>query len=240
MLVPSIDFQNGRVVQLVQGERLALERDDLDRWIEAFRPFPLVQVIDLDAAMGRGSNDALVRRVTAALPCQVGGGVRSIARAEELFAAGARQVILGSSLFHDRGVDITKAGAFADAFGPERLVAAVDARAGHVTTHGWKTSLPITAVDAAVSLTPFVGAFLYTHVDTEGTLSGLDLEPVLAVQRATPRRLIAAGGIRSAAEVQRLDALGIDAVVGMAVYTGQIDLTALAPGPGNTARPGPV
>jgi phosphoribosylformimino-5-aminoimidazole carboxamide ribotide isomerase len=100
--------------------------------------------------------------------------------------------------------------------------------------------LPITAVDAAVSLTPFVGAFLYTHVDTEGTLSGLDLEPVLAVQRATPRRLIAAGGIRSAAEVQRLDALGIDAVVGMAVYTGQIDLTALAPGPGNTARPGPV
>ncbi|HUF46504.1 MAG TPA: HisA/HisF-related TIM barrel protein [Vicinamibacterales bacterium] len=243
VLVPSIDFQNGRIVQLVQGERLALESIDLDRWIDLFRPFPLVQVIDLDAAMGRGDNGALVSRVTAVRPCQVGGGIRSIERARALLDEGAERVILGSTLFSPTGVDIDQARAFTDSLGPERLVAAIDARGGQVVIHGWQTRLPLAPVDAAIALTPFVGTFLYTHVDTEGTLSGLDLDPVRAVRQATPRRLMAAGGIRSTAEIERLDGLGIDAVVGMAIYTGQIDLARLipaSPSPGNTSRPEPV
>jgi phosphoribosylformimino-5-aminoimidazole carboxamide ribotide isomerase len=224
MLVPSIDLQNGRVVQLVQGERLALASDDLDGWIERFRRFPIVQVIDLDAAMGRGSNDMLVRRVCGELPCQVGGGVRSVERAQALVASGARRIIVGSAFYTADGVDLAAAQTFAGAVGRDRVIAAVDARGDQVTIHGWKTTLPIAPADAAAALSPHAGGFLYTHVDTEGTMAGLKIDAVLAVRRATDRRVIAAGGIRSLAEVEQLDALGIDAVVGMAIYTGRIDL----------------
>jgi len=201
-----------------------LASDDLDGWIEKFSAFPIVQVIDLDAAMGRPANDTLVRRVTAALPCQVGGGVRSIERAQELLAAGALRVILGSSLFNDRGVNRGRAEAFAEVIDPDALVGAIDSRGGKVVIHGWKTPIPVTPEDAARILEPYVGAFLYTHVDTEGLLTGLNLPAVKSVQAATKRRLIAAGGIRSREEVDLLDKLGIDAVVGMAIYTGKMEI----------------
>jgi phosphoribosylformimino-5-aminoimidazole carboxamide ribotide isomerase len=224
VLIPSIDLMGGRVVQLQQGERLALQSDDLDGWIQKFSAFTIVQLIDLDAAMGRPANDELVRKVAAALPCQVGGGVRSIERAQELLAAGARRVILGSSLFNERGVNRARAEAFAEVLDPNVLVGAIDSRGGKVVIHGWKTPIPVTPEDAARALEPFVGTFLYTHVDTEGLLTGLNLEAVTSVQSATKRRLIAAGGIRSRDEVDVLDKLGIDAVVGMAIYTGKIEI----------------
>lgn len=215
----------GRVVQLQQGERLAIESDDIDGWIEKFSAFQIVQLIDLDAAMGRPANDELVRKVATALPCQIGGGVRSIERAQELLAAGARRVILGSSLFNERGVNRGRAEAFAEVLDPDLLVGAIDSRGGKVVIHGWKTPIPITPEDAARALEPFVGAFLYTHVDTEGMMTGLNLGAVKSVQAATKRRLIAAGGIRSREEVDTLDKLGIDAVVGMAIYTGAMAIT---------------
>lgn len=222
MLIPSIDFQNGRIVQLVQGDRLALESHDLDGWLTRFEHFPIVQVIDLDAAMGKGDNNTLVDYVCRRRACQVGGGLRTVARAQALLDAGASRVILGSSLFSADAVQLDRAGEFLDAFGPDPLVAAVDSRGGFVTIHGWKTMTRIPAVEAVATLSPYVGAFLYTHVDTEGTMLGLNLEAVLNVQRATQRRLIAAGGTRTMAEVDHLDSLGIDAVVGMALYTGAI------------------
>lgn len=214
----------GRVVQLQQGEKLVLASDDLDGWIDKFSAFPIVQLIDLDAAMGRPANDALVRRVASALPCQVGGGVRSIERAQELLAGGARRVILGSSLFNDRGVNRGRAEAFAEVIDPDLLVGAIDSKGGKVVVHGWKTPIPVTPEDAARTLEPYVGAFLYTHVDTEGLLTGLNLSAVKSVQAATKRRLIAAGGIRNREEVDTLDRLGIDAVVGMAIYTGAMEI----------------
>lgn len=223
MLIPSIDLMNGRVVQLVQGARVAIESDDLDGWITKFSAFPLVQVIDLDAAMGTGDNHTLVRYVCERLPCQVGGGVRTVTRARALLEdGGARRVILGSSLFTTGAVLVERAQEFHDALGPERLLAAVDSRGGQVSIHGWKTLTTIPAVDAVRALSPWVGGFLYTHVDTEGTMAGLNFEAVLAVAGATDKKVIAAGGIRSMDEVTRLEALGIDAVVGMAVYTGVI------------------
>lgn len=228
MLIPSIDLMNGQVVQLQQGERLALSSGDLDGWIARFSSFPIVQLIDLDAAMGKGDNRALVEKVCAALPCQVGGGVRTADRARELVAMGARRVIAGSSLFDATGVKADRAAVFADAIGADRLVAAVDSRGGQVVIHGWKTPVPISPVDAVRALEPHVSAFLYTHVDTEGLLTGLNLDVVKSVAAATSRRLIAAGGIRSMAEVDILDALGIDAVVGMAIYTGLIDVEGAA------------
>jgi phosphoribosylformimino-5-aminoimidazole carboxamide ribotide isomerase len=214
----------GRVVQLQQGERLALQSDDVDGWIAKFSNFQIVQLIDLDAAMGRPANDELVRYVAARIPCQVGGGVRSVERAQELLDAGARRVILGSSLFNDRGVNKGRAEAFAEALTPDALIGAVDSRGGRVVINGWKTPLTITPEDAARALESYVGALLYTHVDTEGMMTGLNLEAVTSVNDASRLRLIAAGGIRTREEIDALDALGIDAVVGMAIYTGAIDI----------------
>lgn len=227
MLIPSIDLQNGQVVQLVQGERLALQTRDLDAWIAKFARFPLVQVIDLDAAKGHGDNAALVARVARALPCRVGGGVRSAARAREVLASGARQVIAGSALFRDGGIDLAFAASLAEAVGRERVVAAVDGRGGRVVIHGWRTALEVTPAEAARALEPFCGGFLYTHVDTEGLMRGTDLAAVEAVRRATTRPLAAAGGITTREEIARLDAMGVDAVVGMAIYTGLLDLSGL-------------
>lgn len=224
MLIPSIDLQGGRIVQLVQGEKLAIEATDPEVWITRFSGFPRVQLIDLDAAKGHGDNAAMVASICGRLPCRVGGGIRSIERANAVLAAGAHAVIASSALFRDGAVDVVFARQLAEAIGVERVIAAVDSRGGHVAIHGWKTVLPVTAVDAVRALEPFCGEFLYTHVDKEGLMQGTDMEAILAVRRATTRRVTAAGGITTWEEIDRLDAQRVDAVVGMAVYTGQLAL----------------
>src|SRR5688572_4715078 len=224
MLIPSIDLQNGHVVQLVQGERLAIEAPDPEPWIARFERFPRVQLIDLDAARGRGDNGAMVTAICRRLPCRVGGGVRSIERAKQLLDAGAHAVIASSALFRNGAVDTEFARSLAGAVGADRVIAAVDSRGGQVVIHGWKTSLPITAVEAVRDLDPYCSEFLYTHVDREGLMQGTDMGAILAVRQATARRLTAAGGITTWEEIDALDAAGVDAVVGMAVYTGQLPL----------------
>lgn len=224
MLIPSIDLKAGQIVQLVQGERLALASDDLDGWIRKFERFPTVQIIDLDAAMGTGSNDAFVRRACARLTCRVGGGIRSIDRAAEVLAAGASQVIVGSSFFSATGPNIDFARDLAHAIGIDRIIAAVDSRGGRVVVKGWREAVPLSAVEAVRALEPYCTGFLYTHVDTEGLMRGTDFDAIMAVRRATNRRLTAAGGITTREEIDRLDAAGIDAVVGMAIYTGVLGI----------------
>jgi phosphoribosylformimino-5-aminoimidazole carboxamide ribotide isomerase len=224
MLIPAIDLKGGKVVQLIQGVKLAMETTDLDYWIQKFSGFPRVNVIDLDAAMNSGSNDHLVRDICGRLPCQVGGGVRTPARAIELATIGARKVIVGSALFTDKRVDVDSAQRFADAVGVERIIGAVDSKGGHVVTHGWKSATATTAVDAVRALERYCGEFLYTHVDKEGLMKGTDIAAIRRVRDATRRPLIAAGGITTQAEIDELDALGVDAVVGMAIYTGTLDL----------------
>ena len=224
VLIPSIDLQNGRIVQLVQGDKLAIETTDPEPWITRFSGFPRVQLIDLDAAMGKGTNAGLVREICGRLPCRVGGGIRSVERATTVLAEGAHAVIASSALFRDGRVDVDFARTLAGAIGADRLIAAVDSRGGQVAIHGWKTMLPITAVDAVRALEPYCGEFLYTHVDLEGLMQGTDMEAIMAVRRATSRRVTAAGGITTWQDIDRLDAAGVDAVVGMAVYTGQLPL----------------
>jgi phosphoribosylformimino-5-aminoimidazole carboxamide ribotide isomerase len=223
MLIPSIDLKGGAVVQLVQGERLAVRDEDVFRWVRRFERFAKVQVIDLDAAMGSGDNLALVRQIAGALSCRVGGGIRTVERAHDVLSAGAQQIIAGSSLFKNGQPDLAFAQTLSDAVGRERVIAAVDSRDGHVVIHGWKTVLPLTAAEAVRALEPYCDEFLYTHVDTEGLMGGTNVEAIRAVQRATSRRLTAAGGITTRREIDELDALGIDAVVGMAIYTGALD-----------------
>ena len=224
MLIPSIDLQGGRIVQLVQGERLAVEAADPEPWIAKFSRFPRVQLIDLDAAKGDGDNRPMVTSICARLPCRVGGGIRSIERAEAMLASGAHAVIVSSALFRAGLVDLDFAQALADAVGLERVIAAVDSRGGRVVIHGWRTPLPMTAVDAVRALNPYCGEFLYTHVDTEGLMRGTNMDAILAVRRATDRRVTAAGGITTREEIESLHAEGVDAVVGMAIYTGQLPL----------------
>ena len=226
MLIPSIDLQDGAVVQLVQGERLAIKDDDVFRWVRRFERFPKVQVIDLDAAMGKGDNLTLVRQIAGSLSCRVGGGIRTVERARDVLAAGASQIIAGSSLFKDGRPDLGFAKELADAVGSDHVIAAVDSRGGQVVIHGWKTVLPLRAVDAVRALEPYCDEFLYTHVDKEGLMQGTDMDAIMAVRRATSRRLTAAGGITTQGEIDELHALGIDAVVGMAIYTGALDLDA--------------
>ena len=224
MLIPSIDLQGGQVVQLVQGERPALASDDIESWVQKFRRFPKVQLIDLDAAMGSGSNDVIVRSIAPRLPCRVGGGIRTVQRAQEVLGYGATAVIVGSSLFKDGQPDTEFAARLAAVVGTDRVIAAVDSRGGQVVIKGWKETVCLSAVEAVQQLEPFCAEFLYTHVDKEGLMEGTDLEAVMAVHRATSRKLTAAGGITSQSEIDRLDREGIDAVVGMAIYTGRLEI----------------
>jgi phosphoribosylformimino-5-aminoimidazole carboxamide ribotide isomerase len=222
MLIPSIDLQDGRIVQLVQGETLAIATDDLDGWIERFARFPKVQLIDLDAAKNAGDNSAIVAAVCARLPCRVGGGIRSVERARTLLDGGARKVIVGSSLFRDGEVDTAFAEALADAVTSDRLIAAVDAKEGRVVIDGWRTQLAVTPVEAIRQLEPFFGEFLFTNVDVEGLMQGFDRDAVLAVRNATMRAVTAAGGVTTEDDVDWLDSIGVDAVAGMAIYTGRL------------------
>lgn len=222
MLIPSIDLRGGKVVQLVQGERLALEDADLDGWIRRFAHFPKLQLIDLDAAIGTGNNDTLVRYVCGLRPCRVGGGIRTIDRAREVLAQGATHVIVGSSLFKDGHPDLSFAQALADAVGADRIMAAVDAKGGRVAVKGWRETVPLTAVEAVRALEPFCAEFLYTHVDREGLMQGTDMDAIRAVRNATSRKVVAAGGITTQDEIDALEVMGVDAVVGMAIYTGRL------------------
>ena len=220
MLIPSIDLMAGKIVQLIQGERKALEFDDFNYWIERFSAYPLVQLIDLDAAMGNGNNRELIAMVCKRLPCQAGGGIRSVERARELLAVGARRVILGSALLKDGALNMALAETAAKSLGVEQLTFAIDSRNGRVAIKGWKEGTSVTPPEMIRALDPHCSAFLYTHIDTEGTMTGFPLHVAGELTALTKKKLIVAGGIRSRAEVNELDALGVDAVVGMAIYSG--------------------
>ncbi len=236
MLIPSIDLMGGRVVQLVQGEDLALGFDDLDYWIERFAAYPLVQLIDLDAAKRQGDNRGLIESIVQRLPCQVGGGIRSSGDARELLDMGAKRVIFGSSLFQSEVgsppiIDSDRlaisslvrhqfAEELAASLGVEHLVFSVDTKDDKVAVRGWREQIALLPEDAMQQLEPFCGTFLYTHVDTEGTMSGFPMKVARKLRERTRRQLIVAGGIRCQAEIDDLDAMHVDAVAGMAIYTG--------------------
>lgn len=236
MLIPSIDLMGGRIVQLVHGEDLALGFDDLDYWIDRFAAYPLVQLIDLDAAKRQGNNRGLMERILHRLPCQVGGGIRSSEDARALLSMGAERVIFGSSLFaanaaseqNDAARGPSSSGLvrrqfaedLASTLGANTLVFSVDTKNGNVAVRGWREQIALRPQDAMRELEPFCGAFLYTHVDTEGTMQGFPMEVARTLRQQTQRQLIVAGGIRNQSEIDELEAIHVDAVAGMAIYTG--------------------
>jgi phosphoribosylformimino-5-aminoimidazole carboxamide ribotide isomerase len=231
MLIPSIDLMGGRIVQLVHGEKLKLAFDDFDYWIERFSAYPLVQLIDLDAAMRQGENRALIESICRRLPCQVGGGLKTPEDGRKLLDAGARRVIYGSSLFgieentarRHKIIRLEFAEELKHALGEDSLCFSVDTKNGRVAVKGWKDSVDLTPEEAITWLEDSCAAFLYTHVDTEGTMQGFPLDVAATLRARTAKQLIVAGGIHSRAEVDALAAMGVDAVAGMAVYTGTME-----------------
>lgn len=228
MIVPCIDLMDGKVVQLVQGREKALEGDTPDRMLERFRAFPEIQVIDLDAAIGSGANDDLVRFLASRARCRVGGGVRSVDRARALIEQGAHRVIIGTSAFRANGVNTEFLGAVAGAIGRERILIALDSKGGRITVKGWRESTNLTAEEVLGQLEPYCGGFLCTYVDKEGMLQGTDLNWFRRLRAATNLEITAAGGITTLDEIRELQRLNVHAALGMAIYTGRLDLDQLA------------
>ncbi|MDR1788191.1 MAG: phosphoribosyl-ATP diphosphatase [Treponema sp.] len=232
MVIASIDVQGGKVVQLRQGAEKALERSDAGALAEDFNRYGEVAAIDLDAAMGRGENRDLIRGLLRKAECRVGGGIRSAAQAREWVRAGACKVITGSAALRSGagfGVNVPFLEGLARAVGRERVVAAVDARKGgagyEITVDGWKTPTGLPLVETARAIEPFAGEVLFTCVDREGLMGGIDTEPVRALREALECRLTVAGGVHTLDEIETLAGLGCDVQLGMALYTGAIDLS---------------
>lgn len=224
MLIPCIDLQSGQAVQLVHGRRRELAVADVFAQLDKFRSYPWLHIIDLDAAMGKGHNSALVEalckraRRKYKMKVRVGGGVRTVARARRVIRNGATQVIIGSAAFDRGGVNLRFLRALRRALPGKRVVIALDTCKGRITTHGWRKALALHPGEVMPALEPFCAAFLCTDVDREGTLSGANLAYFTVLRSATTHPVIAAGGIKSRREVSCLAKLGMDAAVGMALY----------------------
>jgi phosphoribosylformimino-5-aminoimidazole carboxamide ribotide isomerase len=221
VIIPCIDILDGKVVQLVQGREKALEGDAPLAMLAKFSAFPEIQVIDLDAAMGRGENNSLVELLVSRAKCRVGGGVRTADRARKLIEQGAYRVIVGTAAFTPAIEEI------AAAVGPERILIALDSKYGKIVVKGWQEATEFTAEEVIGRLEPFCGGFLCTYVDKEGMMQGTDLAWFRRLRAATSHEITAAGGITTVEDIRALKAMNIDAALGMAIYTGRLDLADL-------------
>lgn len=222
MIIPCIDLMDGKVVQLVQGREKALEADSPVVMLEKFAAFPQIQIIDLDAAMGIGSNDDLVGMLASRAVTRVGGGVRTAERAQRLIDQGAHRVIVGTAAFNEPVLD-----SIASEIGPERIVIALDSKGGKVVVDGWRAATAVTAEDVVKHFEPYCSGFLCTYVDKEGMMQGTDLDWFRRLRDKTNHEITAAGGITTIEEIRELQDLNIHAALGMAIYTGRLDLAEL-------------
>jgi len=228
MIIPCIDLMDGKVVQLVQGREKALEGDPPLEMLRRFAAFREIQVIDLDAALGQGSNDAIVESLCGRATVRAGGGVRTVERARRLVERGASKVIVGTAAFQMDGVNRAFLADMAQAIGVERVLVALDSKSGHIVVKGWREATTLAAEQVLAQLEPYCGGFLCTYVDKEGTLQGTDLAWFRRLRAATSHELTAAGGIASLDEIRELNAIGVHCALGMAIYTGRLDLDELA------------
>lgn len=224
MIIPCIDLMDGKVVQLKQGREKVLEGQSPDEMLAMFEGFPQIQVIDLDAAMGRGSNGHLVEHFARRATVRAGGGVRTLQRAQELVREGAFRVIIGTAAFSAHGPNVPFLSTLAEVIGAERLTIALDSKCGRIVVKGWRESTRWTALDVIGELEPYCSGFLCTYVDKEGLMEGTDLEWFRSLRRATTRELIAAGGITTLDDAKTLTAMDVHCAIGMSIYTGRLSL----------------
>ncbi len=228
MLIPCIDLQDGQAVQLVHGRKRELAVPDVFGLLQKFKKHSWLHVIDLDAAMGKGANDELVRELCTRarrifrMHVRVGGGIRSVARAEEVAGWGPRQIIVGSAAFHEGKLNIRFLRQLTKNVNRKRIVIALDSARGEITIHGWRKRVALQAESVMAQLEPFCAGFLCTDVDREGTMTGANLEWFCKLRRATSHPIIAAGGIRTRREIAAFERMGMDAAVGMAMYKNRL------------------
>jgi phosphoribosylformimino-5-aminoimidazole carboxamide ribotide isomerase len=228
MMIPCIDLQDGRAVQLVHGRKLKLAVDDVFGLLDRFGRHPLIHVIDLDAAMRKGTNARLVRDLCAAakkrkMRIRVGGGIRTVAQAARIAGWGAEKIIVGSAAFKDGKVNANFLDRLAAKIGCRRIMIALDTEGGKILVRGWQDKLRLSPEEVIPQLEKYASEFLCTYVDAEGTMRGTNLEWFRSLRRATRRPITAAGGIRSREEIRALARIKMDAAVGMALYTGKLD-----------------
>ncbi len=228
MILPCIDLMGGNAVQLVQGKTKALDAGDPLAVLNKFDCFPCLQVIDLDAALGQGSNDDLVAEIARRKPIRVGGGVRTIRRARDLIDLGVDKIIVGTAAFSTNAVNEDFLSQMGLEIPKEKILIALDSKNGFVVIKGWRESLQITAEHAIRKLEPFCGGFLCTYVDKEGMLEGTDLDWFRKLRSITRLEITAAGGITTYDEIRALQAMNINCALGMAIYTGRLSLETLA------------
>ena len=224
MIIPCIDLMEGKVVQLVQGREKALEAESVDAMLEKFAAFPQIQAIDLDAAMNRGSNDALIAHIASKSMARIGGGVRTPARARALMERGAHRVIAGTAAFTSTGINHDLLRNMPN----DHLIIALDTKKGRIAIQGWQESIDARAEDVIPELEPYCAGFLCTYVDKEGMMQGTDLDWFARLREITTHEITAAGGITTIEEIRVLSSLRIHAALGMAIYTGRLDLQELA------------
>lgn len=228
MLIPCIDLQDGQAVQLVHGRRRELAVADVFSLLEKFREYSWLHIIDLDAAMGKGRNDELVRalcksaRKEFGMKVRVGGGIRTVARAEAIATGGASQIIVGSAAFRDGKVSAKFLRRLTTKIPRNKIIIALDTVRGQITIHGWRKRIALQAEKVMEQVEPYCAGFLCTDVDREGTMTGANLEWFRKLRAATTYPIIAAGGIKTRREIAALEKLGMDAAVGMAMYKNQL------------------
>lgn len=224
MIIPCIDLQDGQAVQLIRGRRRELAVIDVLGLLERFHSYPIIHLIDLDAAMRRGRNSRLVRRLCERAPMKVrvGGGIRTVARAQTLVRWGAEKIIIGSAAFRKGSVNHEFLSALSAEIGRRRIIIALDAERGHVVVHGWRKKLPLRVEDVMPQLAKYCSEFLCTYVDNEGTMLGTNLAWFRRLRTATQLPITAAGGIRTRQEIRALSRLGMNAAVGMALYRNRL------------------
>ena len=213
MIVPSIDISDGQAVQLVGGEKLAIEAGDPRRVMQKFSLLGEVAVIDIDAARGEGSNTDVIAELCSMGSVRVGGGIRDASTALDWLDRGATKVILGTAATPRVLAEIPR----------NRVIVALDSRDNRLVTHGWRRQGDSDPGSAMEKLGEYCSGFLVTFVEREGRMAGTDVERARRlVDTAGDARVTIAGGISSPEELASLDAIGADAQVGMALYTGAI------------------
>jgi phosphoribosylformimino-5-aminoimidazole carboxamide ribotide isomerase len=228
VLIPCIDLQDGQAVQLVHGRKRELAVVDVFGLLDKFKSYPWLHLIDLDAAIGTGNNNALARelclhaRNSYKLKVRVGGGVRTPARAREILEWGAEQIIIGSAAFRDGKINTRFLCQLTKKVAPHQIVIALDTAKGRITINGWRRKLALRPENVMAQLAPFCAAFLCTDVDREGTMTGANLDWFRKLRAATAHPIIAAGGIKTRREINSLEEIGMDAAVGMAVYENRL------------------
>lgn len=224
MLIPCIDLQDGQAVQLVHGRKRELAVADVFGLLRKFSKYPWLHVIDLDAAMGKGSNGELVQALCAQarskfeMKVRVGGGIRTVPHAKKIAAWGASQIVIGSAVFCNGNVNLRFLRRLNREVNRKRIIIALDTLQGRIAIHGWRQRVALQAEKVMTELEPFCAGFLCTDVDREGTMTGANLKWFQKLRNATGHPIIAAGGIRTKREIAALDKIGMDAAVGMALY----------------------